>query len=300
MKIGIVGLGKMGGNIARKLLIKNHEVVGFDVDKKALNEIKKLGGVVTDSLGEFIERLNTHKNPVVWVMLPSGKITNGTLMLLKDKLKKGSIIIDAGNSNYKDSIENSEKVKSKNLNWLDIGTSGGVLGFERGYCFMVGGDEEAYTYILPILKDLSKKDGYEYIGKSGSGHFVKMIHNGIEYGMMQAYAEGFEILEKNSKYELDLSKIANLWQNGSIIESLLLDISKDIFKEDPKLENIKGYVEDSGEGRWTVEEAISERVSSPVITMALMQRFRSRQEESFSDKVIAKMRKEFGGHSVKS
>ncbi|MEG0068719.1 MAG: decarboxylating 6-phosphogluconate dehydrogenase [Cetobacterium sp.] len=300
MKIGIVGLGKMGGNIARKLLIKNHEIVGFDVDKKALNKIKELGGVVTDSLGEFVERLNTHKNPIVWVMLPSGKITNGTLMLLKDKLKIGSIVIDAGNSNYKDSIENSEKVKSKNLNWLDIGTSGGVLGFERGYCFMVGGDEEAYTYILPILKDISKKDGYEYIGKSGSGHFVKMIHNGIEYGMMQAYAEGFEILEKNSKYELDLSKIANLWQNGSIIESLLLDISKNIFKEDPKLENIKGYVEDSGEGRWTVEEAISEKVSSPVITMALMQRFRSRQEESFSDKVIAKMRKEFGGHSVKS
>ncbi|MEG0135908.1 phosphogluconate dehydrogenase (NAD(+)-dependent, decarboxylating) [Cetobacterium sp.] len=300
MKIGIVGLGKMGGNIARKLLIKNHEIVGFDVDKKALNKIKELGGVVTDSLGEFVERLNTHKNPIVWVMLPSGKITNGTLMLLKDKLKIGSIVIDAGNSNYKDSIENSEKVKSKNLNWLDIGTSGGLLGFERGYCFMVGGDEEAYTYILPILKDISKKDGYEYIGKSGSGHFVKMIHNGIEYGMMQAYAEGFEILEKNSKYELDLSKIANLWQNGSIIESLLLDISKNIFKEDPKLENIKGYVEDSGEGRWTVEEAISEKVSSPVITMALMQRFRSRQEESFSDKVIAKMRKEFGGHSVKS
>lgn len=300
MKIGIVGLGKMGGNIAKKLLIKNHEIVGFDIDKKALNEIKELGGVVTDSLGEFVERLNTHKNPIVWVMLPSGKITNGTLMLLKDKLKRESIVIDAGNSNYKDSIENSEKIKNKGLNWLDIGTSGGILGFERGYCFMVGGDEEAYNYVLPVLKDLSKKDGYEYIGKSGSGHFVKMIHNGIEYGMMQAYAEGFEILEKNSKYELDLSKIANLWQNGSIIESLLLDISRDIFKEDPKLENIKGYVEDSGEGRWTVEEAISERVSSPVITMALMQRFRSRQEDSFSDKVIAKMRKEFGGHSVKS
>lgn len=300
MKIGIIGLGKMGSGIAKKLLIKNHEIIGFDVDKKALNEIKKAGGIVTDSIGEFLERININETPVVWVMLPSGDITNGTLMLLKEKLKKGSIIIDAGNSNYKDSVKNSEQIKNSSINWLDIGTSGGVLGFERGYCFMVGGDQEAYNYISPILNALSKKDGYGYMGKAGSGHFVKMIHNGIEYGLMQAYAEGFELLEKNSKYKLDLSKILNLWQNGSIIESLLLEVSKDIFKEDSKLENIKGYVEDSGEGRWTAEEAIVEGVCLPVITMALMQRFRSRQEETFSDKVIAQMRNGFGGHSVKS
>jgi len=257
------------------------------------------GGVGFDDMDRFIKEINTHEIPIVWVMIPSGDPTNNVLMELGEKLKKGAIVIDGGNSNYKDTINTAALLKTKSINLLDIGTSGGLWGFENGYCLMAGGEREPFDAIVPILKDLSAPEGYEYMGRSGSGHFVKMIHNGIEYGMMQAYAEGFEILKSKEDFNINLDKVANVWQHGSIIESFLLNLTKDMFKNDPDLNNVKGWVEDSGEGRWTVLEALENNVSAPVITLSLLQRFRSRKEETFSDKVLASLRKEFGGHSIK-
>jgi len=299
MKIGIIGLGKMGGKIALRLLKHNHEVFVYEHHQDKIDLMIENGGVGYNDMDEFIEEINTHEIPLVWVMIPSGEITNNVLIELGEKLKKGAIIIDGGNSNYKDTINTATSLKEKSINLLDIGTSGGLWGFENGYCLMVGGERKVFDIVVPILKDLSAPEGYEYMGKSGNGHFVKMIHNGIEYGMMQAYAEGFEILKSKEEFNIDLDKVANVWQHGSIIESFLLNLTKDMFKSDPDLNNIKGWVEDSGEGRWTVLEALENNVSAPVITLSLLQRFRSRKEETFSDKVLASLRKEFGGHSIK-
>ena len=299
MKIGIIGLGKMGGNIALRLLKYNHEVFVYGHHSDKINLMVDHGAMGFDNMDKLIEKVNTHEIPIVWVMIPSGEITNNVLVELGEKLKKGSIIIDGGNSNYKDTIKTAELLKEKSINLLDIGTSGGLWGYENGYCLMAGGEKESFDTVEPILKDLSASGGYEYTGKSGSGHFVKMVHNGIEYGMMQAYAEGFEILKSKEDFDIDLDKVSNVWQHGSIIESFLLNLTKDMFKDDPDLNNVKGWVEDSGEGRWTVLEALENNVSAPIITLSLMQRFRSRKEETFSDKVLASLRKEFGGHSIK-
>ncbi len=299
MKIGIIGLGKMGGKIALRLLKYNHEVFVYGHHRDKIDLMTKHGGVGFDDMDKLIEEMNTHETPVVWVMIPSGEITNNVLAELGEKLKKGSIIIDGGNSNYKDSIKTADLLKKRSINLLDIGTSGGLWGFENGYCLMAGGEKESFDIITPLLKDLSAPGGYEYMGGSGSGHFVKMVHNGIEYGMMQAYAEGFEILKSKGELNINLDKVTNVWQHGSIIESFLLNLTTDMFKDDPDLNNIKGWVEDSGEGRWTVLEALENNVSAPVITLSLMQRFRSRKEETFTDKVLASLRKEFGGHSIK-
>ncbi len=299
MKIGIIGLGKMGGKIALRLLKYNHQVFVYEHHQDKIDLMVENGGIGYNDMDRFIEEINTHEIPIVWVMIPSGDPTNKVLMELGEKLKKGAIVIDGGNSNYKDSLRTAELLKGKSINLLDIGTSGGLWGYENGYCFMAGGEKESFDAVIPILKDLSAPGGYEYMGRSGSGHFVKMIHNGIEYGMMQAYAEGFEILKSKEEFNINLDKVANVWQHGSIIESFLLNLTKDMFKNDPDLNNIKGWVEDSGEGRWTVLEALESNVSAPVITLSLLQRFRSRKEETFSDKVLASLRKEFGGHSIK-
>ena len=299
MKIGIIGLGKMGGKIALRLLKYGHEVVVFNRHQNKIDVVIKEGGIGFNDIDKFLEKMNTHETPVVWVMIPSGDITNNVLIELGKKLKKGSIVIDGGNSNYKDSIKTADLLKERSINLLDIGTSGGLWGFENGYCLMAGGEKKSFDMVKPLLKDLSAPGGYEYMGRSGSGHFVKMIHNGIEYGMMQAYAEGFEILKSKGEFDINLDKVVNVWQHGSIIESFLLNLTQDMFKDDPDLHNVKGWVEDSGEGRWTVLEALENNVSAPVITLSLMQRFRSRKEETFSDKVLASLRKEFGGHSVK-
>jgi len=299
MKIGIVGLGKMGGKIALRLLKYGHEVVVYNRHQDKIDVVVKEGGKGFNDIDKFVEEMNTHTTPTVWVMIPSGEVTNNMLINLGDKLKKGSILIDGGNSNYKDTIKTSQILNEKNIKFLDIGTSGGLWGFENGYCLMAGGDKKSYEYLTPLLEDLSAKEGFEYFGTSGSGHFVKMVHNGIEYGMMQAYAEGYEILKSKEDFNLDLDKVTNVWRHGSIIESFLLDLTKDMFKDDPNLSNTRGWVADSGEGRWTVLEALENNVSAPVITLSLMQRFRSRKEETFSDKVLARLRNEFGGHEIK-
>ncbi|MCK5780124.1 MAG: decarboxylating 6-phosphogluconate dehydrogenase [Psychrilyobacter sp.] len=299
MRIGIVGLGKMGGKIALRLLKYGHEVVVYNRSQDKIDLVVEQGALGFNDIDGFIEEMNKYEKSVIWVMIPSGEVTNNMLLNLGEKLKKGSILIDGGNTNYKDTIETAKTLKKKDINFLDIGTSGGLWGYENGYCLMAGGDKDSYEYLVPLLTDLSAPSGFEYFGDSGSGHFVKMVHNGIEYGMMQAYAEGFEILKSKEQFNLDLDKVTNVWRHGSIIESFLLDLTKDMFKEDPDLSNTKGWVADSGEGRWTVLEALENNVSAPVITLSLMQRFRSRKDETFTDKVLARLRNEFGGHEIK-
>ncbi len=300
MRLGVMGLGKMGGNMVKRLLEKGHTVYVYDANKEAMEAAGEIGAKTFRSEEELCERLNSDMDvPILWVMLPAGEITEGAVFEVLDYLKKGSIIVDGGNSFYKDTMRRAKIMEDKGFKLMDIGTSGGLWGYERGYCFMVGGDREAYQKLSPILEELSMEGGYEYMGKSGSGHFVKMVHNGIEYAMMQAYGEGFEILKSKEEFGLDLEKISKVWTKGSVIESWLLELCVGLFEKEDDLKNIKGYVEDSGEGRWTVLEAIEERVNSPVIALSLMQRFRSRKEETFSDKVIAGLRREFGGHSVK-
>lgn len=297
MQIGFIGLGKMGINMVKRLL-HNHEIVGFDLDEKACQLAKKEGAIIAKSIDDLISKLKPLR--VIWLMLPSGKITNDAIDNISQKLSKDDILIDGGNSFYKDSIKNFDNLKKKNINFLDIGTSGGIWGLKEGYCLMVGGDEKPYKHIEPILKTLSIKDGYSHVGKAGSGHFVKMIHNGIEYGMMQSYAEGFEILKEKKEFNLDLHKVSKLWQNSSVIRSWLLDLLEKIFSKDQKLDNIKGFVKDSGEGRWTVKEAIDLEVPSFVITSSLFERFSSRKKDSFQDKILAKLRDEFGGHGTEN
>ena len=297
MKIGMVGLGKMGSNMVERLLKDGHKIVAYDVSEKAREAIKEKGALVALSLDDLVKKLKTPR--AVWIMVPAGKPTEETLDSLASILTKGDIIIDGGNSYYKDSMRRFEKLKENGISFLDAGTSGGIWGLEIGYCLMIGGEKDKFKHMEPIFKSLAPKDGYFYIGKSGSGHFVKMVHNGIEYALLQAYAEGFEVMEAKKEFALDLSNIAHLWNQGSVIRSWLLELSEDAFKKDPDLDSIKGYVEDSGEGRWTVAEAINENVPAPVITLSLLERFRSRQKESFSAKVIAALRNEFGGHAVK-
>lgn len=299
MNIGIIGLGKMGGKIALRLLKYGHEVIVYNRHQDKVDIVTKEGGIGYSDMDKFIEKMNTYETPIVWVMVPSGDVTNKILLNLGESLKEGSIIIDGGNSNYKDTINTGKILNEKNQKFLDIGTSGGLWGYENGYCLMAGGDKDSYDFINPLLKDLAASNGYQYMGKTGSGHFVKMVHNGIEYGMMQAYAEGFEILKAKEEFDLDLDKVTNVWRHGSIIESFLLDLTKNMFKDDPNLSSVRGWVEDSGEGRWTVLEAIENNVTAPIITLALMQRFRSRKEETFTDKVLASLRNEFGGHDIK-
>jgi 6-phosphogluconate dehydrogenase len=297
LKLGFIGLGKMGANMVTRLRQGNHEVTVFDRNQEVVSQLAKAtGAVAADSVAKMSAMLGSPK--VVWVMVPSGEITEQVIMETANHLGTGDIIIDGGNSNFHDTRRRWEVLKQKGISLLDAGTSGGVWGLKVGYCQMIGGDEAAFKATEPLYKTLAPKDGYLYVGPSGSGHYVKMVHNGIEYGMMQAYAEGFEIL-KASEYNIDLAKVSHLWNQGSVVRSWLLELAERAFEADPKLDGIKGYVADSGEGRWTVQEAIDRDVPAVVLTYALMARFRSRQEDSFGNKVLAALRNQFGGHEVK-
>jgi 6-phosphogluconate dehydrogenase len=296
MRLGMVGLGRMGLNMTRRLLRGGHEVVAYNRSPEPIEEAVKEGAIGATSLEELVSHLESPK--AVWLMVPAGDVTQSMIDELGGLLGEGGILIDGGNSKWKDTIERADALSKKGIRLIDCGTSGGVWGLELGYCLMVGGEKKAFEALEPVFKTLAPDKGYGHMGPSGSGHFVKMIHNGIEYAMLQSYGEGFEILER-SEYSLDLAKIAKLWNRGSVIRSWLLELAESAFDEDPKLESIAGYVEDSGEGRWTVQAAIHESVPAPAIATALFARFYSQQDESFASKVIAALRKQFGGHAVR-
>jgi 6-phosphogluconate dehydrogenase len=300
MDIGIIGLGKMGGNIARRLMAAGHGVVAHDTASEAVAALISDGACGASSLFDLCSQLPQPR--IVWIMVPSGAPTESTLNILAGTLSEGDIVIDGGNSNYKDSIRRSALLASRGISLLDAGTSGGIWGLKEGYCLMIGGDAAAFKAVEPAFQALapSPDKGYAHVGPCGAGHFVKMVHNGIEYGLMQAYAEGFELLKAKEEYELDVAQIAEVWRHGSVVRSWLLDLTAAALKEDPALSGIESWVEDSGEGRWTVAEAIELGVPLPVITMALQARFRSRQEQPFSSKLLAALRQQFGGHSVKT
>ena len=296
MKIGFVGLGKMGFNMVQRLLNDGHQVVAWDPSEDTVHEIEKLGAIAASSLKELTEKLPAEK--VVWLMVPAGKPVDQNLNALLELLSKDDIIIDGGNSYWKETQQRAEKAALKNIHFIDCGTSGGVWGLQNGYSLMYGGNKEAAEYIEPVIKSLAPEYGYVYCGPSGTGHMVKMVHNGIEYGMMQAYAEGFEILEK-APYDIDIAKVADAWQYGSVVRSWLLELAVNALKNDPKLEQLESYVQDSGEGRWAVQTAIDFDVPAHVITASLFTRFQSRQDDSFAMKMLAALRNQFGGHAVK-
>lgn len=297
MKIGFIGLGKMGHNMVQRLLNDKHQVVVWNIDPAPIKSLEKLGAIASSSVEDLVKKLPDKK--IVWLMVPAGKPVDDNLTRLIELLNPGDIVIDGGNSNWKETQERAARLKEKGIFFLDCGTSGGVWGLQNGYCLMYGGNKEAAEHSEPIFKTLAPADGYVYCGDSGSGHFVKMIHNGIEYGMMQAYAEGFEILEK-SPFEIDLPKVADAWQYGSVVRSWLLELAVNALKEDPGLEKLEAWVPDSGEGRWAVQAAIDLDVPAPVITNSLFARFQSRDNESFGMKMLAALRNQFGGHAVKS
>ncbi len=298
MELGLIGLGRMGANMAIRLLRGGHRVVVYNRTFEKARELADAhGAVAAPTLEELVQALPAPR--VVWLMLPAGSATDEYIDRLIPLLQPGDILIDGANNNYRASIAHAAQLAAHGIRFLDAGVSGGIWGLELGYCTMVGGDPDTFAYIEPVLRTLAPPDGYMLCGPHGAGHFVKMIHNGIEYGMMQAYAEGFEIL-RQSRYDFDLQRISHLWNQGSVVRSWLLELAERAFARDPGLDTIRGYVEDSGEGRWTVQEAIDLDVPAPIITLSLQMRFRSRQEDSFSARVLAALRQQFGGHAVKT
>lgn len=299
MEIAMIGLGKMGANMTTRLLRGGHRVVVYDLNEAAIQKAEEQGAVGAHSFAEVVAKLQAPR--AIWLMVPSGDPTEKTMLAVAEQLTPGDTIIDGGNSNYKDSMRRAAMMKERKLNFVDVGTSGGIWGLTEGYSMMVGGDKQVVERLNPILATLAPgaEQGWGYVGPHGSGHFVKMVHNGIEYGLMQAYAEGFELMRKKSELGLDLSQIAEIWRHGSVVRSWLLDLTAKALEENPNLDGIAAYVTDSGEGRWTVAEAIDLAVSIPVISMALQRRFRSRDEAPFSDKLLAAMRNQFGGHAIK-
>ncbi len=297
MKIGFVGLGKMGANMTGRLLARGHSVVVFDVNPEAVAAAGRQGAETAASLRELASKLDPPR--AVWIMVPAGKPTEETVWSLAGVLAAGDVIIDGGNSHYTDSVRRARGLGDLGLTFVDCGTSGGIWGLKNGYCLMIGGDKPAFERLEPVFAALAPPDGYAHLGPSGAGHFVKMVHNGIEYGLLQAYAEGFELLEAKTEYGLDAAAVARLWNRGSVVRSWLLELAETALGRSPHLQDIKGYVADSGEGRWTVQEAIDRAVPVPAMSQALFARFRSRQEESFGARFIAALRNEFGGHEVK-
>jgi 6-phosphogluconate dehydrogenase len=299
MQLGMVGLGKMGANMTTRLVRGGHQVIAFDRSPDAVKGSVANGANGASSLEDLVKQLSAPR--AVWVMVPAGDPTEGTVRALADILAKGDTIIDGGNSNYKESVRRAGMVGERGLNFVDVGTSGGIWGITEGYSLMIGGPNDAVERLRPIFETLApaKDQGWGHVGPVGSGHFTKMIHNGIEYGMMQAYAEGFSILKHKKEFSLDLAQIAELWRNGSVVRSWLLDLTARALKEDQDLASIAPYVSDSGEGRWTVTEAIDLDVPAPVITLSLLQRLRSRDSESFTDRLLSALRNQFGGHAVK-
>jgi len=300
MEIAMVGLGKMGANMAKRLLLDDHQVVVTARSAESINAAKAEGAVGAGSLEELVSLLKAPRT--VWVMVPAGDPTEGVINSLAGLLDPGDIIIDGGNSNYKDSIRRGEVLKEQGIHFVDVGTSGGVWGLTEGYSMMVGGSDVAVAHVRPVLETLAPAadQGWGHVGPSGSGHFVKMIHNGIEYGLMQAYAEGFDIMHAKSEFDLDLHQISEIWRYGSVVRSWLLDLTAATLAKDQNLSDIKGWVTDSGEGRWTVFESIDLDIPAPIITLALQMRFVSRQDESYAAKLLAAMRHQFGGHAVKT
>ncbi len=296
MDIGFMGLGRMGENMVRRLVRGGHRVVAWNRSRPKIDEVAGEGAVAAYTVADMVKGLQPRR--VIWLMVPAGAPVDTLIDELLPQLDKGDILIDGGNTNFRDTIRRYNMLKEKGIDFLDIGTSGGIWGLKVGYCMMIGGDEEAFHYVEPLIKTLAPEDGYIYAGPSGAGHFTKMVHNGIEYGMLQAYGEGFEIIKK-SQYNVDLHKLSVTWNHGSVVRSWLLELAERAFADGDALEGIRGYVEDSGEGRWTVQEAINESVPAPVITLSLLARFNSRQDESYSAKVIAALRNQFGGHAVK-
>src|SRR5919108_5141419 len=296
MELGMIGLGRMGANMTERLLAAGHRVISYDRSPEAIQRVVDKGATGAHSLADFVKQLTVPR--AIWLMVPAGDPVDQTIEQLLPLLSKGDILIDGGNSNYKDSIRRSEKLKPQGIHFVDAGTSGGIWGLKLGYCIMVGGEKEVIERLEPVFETLAPTGGYLHVGPHGHGHFVELIHNGIEYGMLQAYGEGFELL-KASQFDLDLAKISHLWNQGSVVRSWLLELAENAFGKDPQLASIRGYVEDSGEGRWTVQEAIERDVPAPVLMLSLLARFASRQEDSFSAKVIAALRNEFGGHAVK-
>ncbi|MFC0273138.1 phosphogluconate dehydrogenase (NAD(+)-dependent, decarboxylating) [Metabacillus herbersteinensis] len=295
MKIGIIGLGKMGYNLSLNIMEHSHEVVATDVNIEAVESLSQEGGTGVSSLSEVVEKLPTPR--VVWLMVPAGEITENVIQELKSLLQPGDIVIDGGNSNYKESKRRAEELIGQGIYFLDVGTSGGMEGARNGACTMIGGNKEAFQVVEKLFKDICVENGYMYAGESGSGHFLKMVHNGVEYGMMQSIAEGFEILEKSS-YDFDYESVARVWNNGSVIRSWLMELTESAFSKDAKLSGLKGVMQSSGEGKWTVETALDLQTATPVIALSLMMRYRSLEEDTFSGKVVAALRNEFGGHSV--
>ena len=296
MEIGFVGLGKMGKNMVLRLLAGGHRVVAYDRTPEPLAEVAAKGAVAAKDFADLVSKLTPPR--VVWLMLPAGEITEQVLGELAQVLARGDALVDGGNSYYKDSRRRAAELAKRGLSLVDAGTSGGVWGLEVGFCLMVGGEQAAFERLRPALATLAPPDGYLHVGASGAGHFIKMVHNGIEYGMMQAYAEGFELI-RASDYQPDLGRVAHLWNQGSVVRSWLLELAERALRADPELAGLDDYVEDSGEGRWTVIESIERAVPLPVMTLALQMRFRSRQSESFAGKMLAALRREFGGHAVR-
>ena len=295
MQIGLVGLGRMGMNMGRRWLKGGHEVIAFNRTYAKTEEIAKEGAKPAKTLKDLVQTLKAPR--VIWLMLPAGEATEEALEAVSSQLSAGDLVVDGANNYYKDDLRHAEELKKKKLNFMDAGVSGGIWGLKLGYCTMVGGDASDVARIKPLLDTLAPKDGWLHCGGVGGGHFVKMVHNGIEYGMMQAYGEGFEILAA-STYKPDPKKVSHLWNQGSVVRSWLLELAEDAFGKDPDLSHISGYVEDSGEGRWTVQQAIDSGVAAPVLALSLFQRFVSRQKDPFSFRLLAALRNEFGGHAV--
>ncbi|HXB62249.1 MAG TPA: decarboxylating 6-phosphogluconate dehydrogenase [Acidobacteriaceae bacterium] len=299
MEIGLIGLGKMGFNMAERLRLGGHKVVGFDTSADVVAKFSATGSVGVNTLEDLAKNLAAPR--AVWIMVPAGDPVDQTIAKLEPLMQKGDTFIDGGNSNYKDTQRRYAEAKAKGFNFVDAGTSGGIWGLKEGYSLMIGGDNDPVERLTPLFETLApaKDKGWGHVGPSGAGHFVKMIHNGIEYGMMEAYAEGFAILKAKTVMNLDLHEIGEIWQYGSVVRSWLLDLTVDALGKNPNLDGLEAYVTDSGEGRWTVFEAIDLNVSAPVITESLIRRLRSREENNFSDRMLAVMRNEFGGHTVK-
>ena len=294
MQVGLIGLGKMGLNLGKNLIDHKHEVAAFDLNASAVEEMKEYGATGTSSLSELVQSLQSPR--ILWVMVPHA-VVDSVIDEVTPLLSKGDILIEAGNSHYKESIRRYEQLKKDGIHFMDAGTSGGMEGARNGACYMIGGDQEAWDIVEPIFRDTAVENGFLYAGKAGSGHFLKMVHNGIEYGMMAAIGEGFEILEK-SEFDYDYEKVSRVWNNGSVIRSWLMELTENAFSKDAKLDEIKGVMHSSGEGKWTVETALDLQTATPVIAMSLLMRYRSLDNDTFTGKVVAALRNEFGGHAV--
>ncbi|MDA2911030.1 decarboxylating 6-phosphogluconate dehydrogenase [Nitrospiraceae bacterium AH_259_D15_M11_P09] len=296
MEIGFIGLGKMGMNMVTRLQRDKHRVVVYDRAMDLIKQAEGVGCISASSLADLVSKLSSPR--AVWVMVPSGAPTEETVRAVAALLQSGDIVIDGGNTQFHDDVRRAAELKTKGIHYVDVGTSGGIWGLQVGYCMMVGGEAQDVTRLAPILTTLAPENGWAHFGAHGAGHYVKMVHNGIEYSMMQGYAEGFELMSK-SEYKLDLAKVANVWMQGSVVRSWLLELAAGALAQDPHLDKLKGYVQDSGEGRWMIRDAIEKDVPVPTLTTALFTRFRSRQEESFAEKMLAALRNAFGGHAVR-